>query len=131
MADLLKKGSDILEQTFEAMASQSVTYRKIDGTQDEAIILATIGTTTADTNQGQNLRIEADVQDFIIRMSTPVDDETTFEEWLGRDPLNNDAILWDGVRYLVTAKPGGREVFRFTDGYRTSIRIHTKAAGTV
>ncbi|MEQ9407745.1 MAG: hypothetical protein RIK87_08450 [Fuerstiella sp.] len=134
MVDLLKLGSDLLEKTLEANASQQIVFEKID-TKEEATLLAIIGGSSADAQENLNLRADFDSQDFIIRRATPVTlvpapvGVLTFGDWLAREPKQNDRIRWNGLVYIVSPV-FGNEAWRYTDGYHTSYRLHTKRIGT-
>lgn len=126
--NLLRVASDKLEAVFEENASELVIYRPV-GEKRTGIILATPGGRRADSDQDNSVHTDIENQDFIIRVLTEVKcQDDTFLHWLGREPEQNDEITFGEQLYLVTPTQNG-ESFRYTDAYRSSLRIHTTAAG--
>ena len=130
MTDLLRQGSDLLESIFESNASQTVVFEKID-TKERAELAATIGGNGSDAQENLNLSTDFDSLDFVIRKHTLVtltpapQTQPTFGDWLNRDPQQNDKIHWNGFVYIISPV-FGNESWRYTDGFHTSLRIHTK-----
>jgi hypothetical protein len=126
--NLLRTGSNKLDEFFEKNMSELVVYRP-RGESRTATIRVTPGGSRGGAEENQSVRTEIESQDFIVRTETPVECQSdTFLNWLGREPEQNDEIIFDGQRYLVT--PAFRdELFRYTDAFHTAIRIHTAAAG--
>lgn len=126
--NILRKAVQKLEAFCESSLSEFAVYRPA-GEQRTAQIRVTPGGSRSDADQADSMRIEADHQDFLIRIDTQVNDtEESFSDWLGREPVQNDEITFDGQKYLVTPVFGG-EPFRYQNGFRTCIRIHTVHAG--
>lgn len=126
----MKIGRDKLDTFFEQNMSVDILYRPIGETRT-ADIVATPAGSRADAEQGQSVWTEIEQHDFIIRVLTPVKCQSdTFLRWLGREPLQNDEIIFQKVKYLVTPFQNG-ELFRYTSSYRTALRIHVTSAGTV
>lgn len=115
MGDLLRQGSQWLEQMRTSHCSIPVTYRR-EGWA-EAEVQATFGRTEYEVEDGYGLRVAAQVMDFLIL----ADD-------LGFEPEPADRIVADGVVYEVMAL-AGQGHWRWSDPYRTTMRIHTKEIG--
>lgn len=128
--NLLRTASDKLEATFEENVSEWIVYRPV-GEQRTGQILATPGGRKADSDEDNSVHTDIENQDFIIRVLTEVKcQDDTFLHWLGREPEQNDEISFGNQLYLVTPLPNG-EAYRYTDAFRSSLRIHTTAAGAV
>jgi len=114
MADLLRQGSQWLEQMRTAHCSSPVEYRR---PPDAVTVSATYGKTDVELADESGLTINAHVWDFLI-----LGDE------LGFDPEPGDVIVADGRRYEVM-NLGGEGCWRWSDPYRQTYRIHTKDIG--
>lgn len=126
--DLLRIGFNKLEEFFESNMSAFVLYRP-RGEERTALIRATPGRNKSDAEETLSVRMEVEIQDFIVNCATPVEcQDQEFIDWLGRYPIQNDEITFNNQKYNVTPVPGG-EPYEFTEAYRKAIRIHTTAAG--
>ncbi len=112
MGDLLRQGSQWLEQQRTAHCSSPVTYRR---DQDSHEVVATFGRTEYEVEDDYGLRVGAQVIDFLISAEA-----FPFEE-----PETGDQIIADGVVYEVMSL-AGQGHWRWSDPYRTTMRIHTK-----
>jgi hypothetical protein len=118
MGDLLRQGSQWLEQQRSAHCSSPVTYRR---GETEATFDATFGRTEYEVEDDYGLTVAAHVTDFLV---AAVDFAPVFGE-----PQPGDRIVADGVVYEVMSL-GNQGPWRWSDPYRTTMRIHTKDVGT-
>lgn len=124
MADMLKRGSDWLQQMRTAHMSSQVEYHAVgrDGDPPQVLtVIATFGQTRfeiVDEVSGGGLTVGAHVWDFLIL----ADD-------LGLAPIPGDAIHANGRRYEVLKFGQDIHGWRWSDPYRTTYRIHTKDTG--
>jgi hypothetical protein len=96
--------------------SSPVTYRRAG--QADANVQATFGRTDYEVADDYGATIKTHVIDFLI-----------LGDDLGIEPQAGDQIVADGVVYEVMAL-GGEGCWRWSDPYRTTMRIHTKEIGT-
>jgi hypothetical protein len=126
--NLLKKGRQALDRVFEQKMSEFAVYRPL-GEQRTAKIRVTPEGRRGDAEETASVRTEIENQDFVIRCLTPVECQSDmFMNWLGREPIQNDELVFAGQRYLATPAFNS-ELFRYTSVHRTAIRIHFVAAG--
>lgn len=116
MGDLLRQGSQWLEQMRTAHCSSPVTYRR-DTTAWS--VSATFGRTAYEVADESGLTVGSHVWAFLILA----------EVLPGIEPKPGDVIAADGRRYEVL--PLGEDVrgWRWSDPYRTTYRIHTRDIG--
>ena len=114
MSDLLRQGSEWLEQQRTAHCSSPVEYRCKGATMN---VMATFGRTEMELADESGLTITAQVWDFLIN-----------SESLIREPEAADVIAANGRRYEVM-NLGGEGCWRWSDPYRHTYRIHTKDVG--
>ncbi|MGC9455255.1 MAG: hypothetical protein ACP5HU_10380 [Phycisphaerae bacterium] len=115
--DLLRHGSQWLAAQLAAHAASQVTYRRAD---TELVLSATFGRTEYEVEDDYGLRVGAEVTDFLILAADFI---PTFGE-----PEPGDQIISDGVAYEVMAL-AGQGHWRWSDPYRTTMRIHVKQVG--
>lgn len=120
MADLLNTSSAWLEDQREAFLSRTVIYQR--GT-DTVEVTATIGRTlfAVDNGDGAALRVES--RDYLIRAARLVLDGDVIL------PRSGDQVheMQDGVIFIYQVMaPGDEPVWRYSDPYRRTLRIHTK-----
>jgi len=120
VTDLLQKGMAWLEDQRTKFMTQSVVYQR---GEDSVEVPATIGTTTFNVDDGGGALLRIESRDYLIRAADLV--------------LGGNAILpkrGDRIRetsgsqvfiYEVMA-PGDEPCWRWSDGYRQTLRIHTK-----
>jgi len=118
VGDLLRQGSQWLEQQRSAHCSSQVTYRR--GAQEQALS-ATFGRTQYEVQDDFGLVVAAHVTDFLVAAA---DFAPVFGE-----PQPGDQIIADGVVHEVMSL-GNQGHWRWSDPYRTTMRIHTKEVGT-
>ncbi len=114
MVDLLRQGSQWLEQQRTAFCSSPVEYRR---PPDMYPVSATYGKTDVELADESGLTIDTAVWDFLIL----ADD-------LGFEPEPGDVIATDGRRYEVM-NLSSEGCWRWSDPYRQTYRIHTKDIG--
>ncbi len=114
MGDLLRQGSQWLEQQRRAHCSSPVTYRR---GATELVINATIGRSEYEVEDDYGVRLMVQVADFLILAEefTP-----TFTE-----PQVGDKIVSDSQVYEVMSL-SGQGHYRWSDPYHTTLRIHSK-----
>lgn len=117
MADLLRKGSQWLEQMRKAHLSSPVTYRRSG--QADLQLNATYGKTNYEVVDESGFTTGGHVWDFLI-----LADELTNSE-----PEPGDVIVADGRRFEVLAWGNDIRGWRWSDPYRQTYRIHTKDIG--
>jgi hypothetical protein len=120
VADLLKQGSDWLEDQRHKHLSRTVTYRRGAVSVE---ISATVGRTTFEIDSGTGFLERIESRDYLVLSADLV---------LGGQatlPERGDLIVeTDGsavFSYEVTA-PGTEPAWRYSDPYRKTLRIHTK-----
>ena len=101
-------------QTLEHL-SVPVLYRTRDGQAFEA--RAVIGSTVYEAADGGGMIVRTETRDFIIPASL-----------LPLEPSRGDCVVWRGTVYEVLA-PDGSPCWRWSDGFHTMKRIHTKETG--
>jgi len=114
MTDMLREGSDWLEQMRTQHCSSPVEYRRGDET---VAVNATFGRTSYEIADESGLTVGAHIWDFLI-----------LGEDLGLEPEPGDVIAANGRKYEVM-NFGGEGCWRWSDPYRTTCRIHTRDVG--
>ena len=114
MSNLLKRGSDWLEQQRKEHCSSQVEYRRDGQTYD---VVATFGKTDLEVADESGLTVQSHVWDFLI---TAAD--------LNFEPEAGDVIAANGRKYEVMDL-GSEGCWRWSDPYRVTYRIHTKDVG--
>jgi len=128
VADLLEKSSAWLEDQRDKFMSRTVIYQR-PGTPGPDIVevTATIGQTLFAVDNGEGAALQVESRDYLIRASNLV---------LGGGPVlprRGDQIheLQDGVIFIYEVMaPGDEPVWRYSDPYRRTLRIHTKQVDT-
>ena len=123
MGDLLRQGTQWLGDMLKQHVSSPVTYRRpstSSGQVTKAVIDATYGRTQYEVKDEHGLRIGAEVIDFLVSAEV-------FAPMFG-EPEAGDQIVADGVVYEVMDL-AGQGHWRWSDPYRTTMRIHTKEVG--
>jgi len=118
VGDLLRQGGQWLEQQRTTHCSSQVTYRR---EATELPVDATFGRTEYEVEDDYGLRVGVQVTDFLILAEAF---SPTFDE-----PEAGDRIVADGVVYEVM-NLAGQGHWRWSDPYRTTMRIHTKEVAT-
>jgi hypothetical protein len=124
MGDLLKVGSDWLQDQLKTHASQSVIYQR--GTESVGVA-ATIGKTIFEVDDGYGVVEKIESRDFLIHAAELILGESqTLPERGDRIRETQGAVIYI---YEVMA-PGKEPHYRFSDSYRKQLRIHTKHVDT-
>jgi hypothetical protein len=120
MADVLERASAWLEDQRTRHASHAVTYVR-GGRAVE--VLATIGKTTFEVDDGYGVLVRHESRDFLVLATELALDGQAFLPQRG-DRIQETQGQQTFV-YEVTA-PGKEPVWRYSDPYRKTLRIHTK-----
>ena len=114
MTDLLRQGSQWLEEQRDAHCSSPVEYRR-----DAQVLTvnATFGRTSFEIADESGLTVGSHVWDFLI-----------LAEALGLEPEPGDVIAANGRQYEVM-NFSSDGCWRWSDPYRQTYRIHTKDIG--
>ena len=115
--NLLRSGSQWLEQMRTAHMTSPVEYRTPGSPPDSYTVNATYGKTDYEVTNDYGATIRTHVIDFLI-----------MGEELNLEPKPGDAIVADGQKYEVM-NLAGEGCWRWSDPYRTTLRIHTKDIG--
>ena len=130
MTDLMDLGRTLLDSTMESCRSVSAEFIKCGEVSGVMINVSPLGAQRR-SDTGDHFVVDYEVQDFAIRLNTPVDPGgEEFQEWLERDVELGDRIILDGVIYRA-GDDRGNPPFDFTSSKRTSIRIHSVMIGEV
>jgi hypothetical protein len=122
MTNLLKTASDKLASLMKSHAGTSVTVRR---GASSATATATVGSTPFETRDGEgNVVQQFESRDYLMLAADyqPAGSQV--------EPQRGDQIdeVVDGTTYTyeVMSPDDGTPVFRYTDRFRTQLRIHTK-----
>jgi hypothetical protein len=124
VADLLDQGAAWLEDQRRLHFAQPVVYRRGAQTLE---VLATIGRTLFEHPKEYGIVERTETRDYLI---------TTAELVMGGNvvlPQRGDQIreTKDAKTFLYEVMAPGKEpVWRYSDPYRRTLRIHTKLVGT-
>lgn len=124
MTNILRDGSNWLQQQRKQHFSTKVTYRR---DKDSVDVQATIGRTVFEQADTQGTLIRTEVRDYLIDASDLVLDGKPItpsagdriEEFVGNQKFVNEVM-----------SIGGEPPWRYSDPYRTTYRIHTKHIAT-
>ncbi len=115
MSNILKKGIDFLAEKLKAHASEIVVYKR---GLDTITIQATSGKTNYQIEDESGFKIGGLVIDFLFAAQDLVINGTQ------TTPQAGDQIKINSAIYEVMFLPDG--CWRYSDPYRTIIRLHTK-----
>ena len=124
MTDLLQQGSDWLEAKRTQYASRVVTYAR--GAQSVEV-LATIGKTTFEVDDGYGVLVRHESRDFLILTADLVLDDTPTLPQRGdciRETQDQQVFVYE------VSAPGKEPCWRFSDAFRKTLRIHSKQVDT-
>ena len=124
MTDLLQQGSDWLEAKRTQYASRVVTYAR--GAQSVEV-LATIGKTTFEVDDGYGVLVRHESRDFLILTADLVLDAEQVLPQRGdriRETQNQTVFIYE------VSAPGKEPCWRYSDPYRKTLRIHTTEIAT-
>jgi len=114
MVDLLSTGAAWLAGVLKTHASQEVEYRRGAVT---FLVQATFAITQRELNDADGFTVATFVTDFLIAYAD-----------LGEDPVCGDIIVANGEKFELL-ELGDQGCWRWTDGHRNMVRIHTKDIG--
>ena len=120
MPDLLKEGSDWLEDQRTDFLSRTVTYQR---DPDEVEVLATVGRTVFRIDGAYGLQQRHEARDYLFLAADLVLDAVVVL------PVAGDRIreVQGAVAYTYEVMaPGGEPPWRYSDLYRKTLRVHTK-----
>lgn len=125
MVDLLKTGSDFLEARRKAYMTQTVTYQR---GVDTVSVSATIGRTVFEVDREAGIHEEVEARDYLIQTADLALNSVAVL------PVAGDRILETAggttYTYEVMSPPGNEPPYRYSDAYRTTLRVHTKLVTT-
>ena len=124
MADLVQTGSDWLADQLKEHVSRQVVYRR--GAQEVAV-QATIGRTLLKLDDGYGgVRMEWTDRDFLIHAADLVLGAVAVLPERGdkvRETVGSTTFVYEVMA------PGKEPAWRWSDGFRKLLRIHTKQVG--
>ena len=120
--DLLEQASTWLEEQRSAFATRSISYER--GT-DLAIVPATVGRTVFRTDDSYGAQIRTETRDYLILAADLVLPGIGPTLPQRGDRIRETAGTGRPLVYEVMA-PGDEPVWRYSDPYCKTLRIHTK-----
>jgi len=121
MADMLKNAMSWLESQRKKHLSNPVIYRR---SKSSVEIQATIGKTLFKIQDEYGRIVHYESRDYLISSAELIiKDAVTL-------PQKGDEIIENGFVYEVMA-PTNEPEWRYSDTYRSTLRIHTKLTGKV
>ena len=120
MSDLLQRGAEWLGGMFRQHAARPVVYRRGD---ESASVLATVGRTLFELADAAGEQVQYESRDYLIAAADLVLDGSQVEPQRG-DRIE-EVLGGQTLTYEVMA-PGQEPPWRYSDPYRTTLRIHTK-----
>ena len=124
MTDLLEQASSWLDEQRIQYMSKLVSYQRGETSID---VLATIGRTVFEIDDGTGVLEKIESRDFLIVASHLVLDSEPILPQPG-DRIKETA--GDKVYVYEVLAPGKEPCYRFSDLYRNTLRIHTKHVDT-
>jgi len=124
MSDLLQSGAAWLASQMHSHAAHEITYKR---GAEQLPLVATIGKTLFETTNEHGIVERIESRDFMVRAGDLI---------LGGNvvtPLRGDHIRETAGNQTCTYEvlaPGREPAWRYSDAYRTLLRIHTKLVGT-
>ncbi|MCL2647570.1 MAG: hypothetical protein FWD61_11285 [Phycisphaerales bacterium] len=123
MVDLLQKGMAWLEDQRTKFMTQSVVYQRGD---DSVEVPATLGTTVFNIDDGGGALLRIEARDYLIRASDLMIGETPILPKRGDRIRETSGSGVEQVYVYEVVGPGDEPCWRWSDGYRQTLRIHTK-----
>jgi len=126
VADLLQKASAWLEDQRVRHMTQPVVYQR-PPSPDTVCVLATIGTTVFQIDDGAGALLRIESRDYLIRAADLVLAGNAILPKRGdriRETSGNQVIVYEVVG------PSDEPCWRWSDAYRQTLRIHTKQVDT-
>lgn len=124
MTDLLAAGAGWLRDQRKKHATRAVTYRR---GADAVVVQATIGRTVCEQDDGTGIVVRSQVRDYLIDAADLIlQNQLTLPE-RGDRVEETDG----GQKFTYEVMPLGTEShWRYSDPYRTTLRIHTRHIDT-
>lgn len=113
---MLESAARSLREAQLLSAASDIVYRHHGGTLS---LKAVAGRTVFRTSDDSGAYVRTETRDFIVPAGL-----------LDFEPEVGDEIVFAGSVYEVLA-PGGESVWRWSDRFKTALRIHTKEIGVV
>jgi hypothetical protein len=120
VTDLLERGAAWLEEQRRAHMTRTVTYQR---GQQSVEVAATVGKTVFRVDNGYGLLERHETRDYLVSANDLVLDGQTVLPKAGDRVIEAEAKMI--FTYEVMA-PGNEPVWRYSDPYRKTLRIHTK-----
>jgi hypothetical protein len=120
VADLLQQASDWLETKRTQYASHVVTYVRGERSVE---LLATIGKTTFEVDDGYGVLVRNESRDFLILAADLILGGQQEEPQRGdqiRETQNQHVFVYE------VSAPDKTHCWRYSDAFRKTFRIHTK-----
>ena len=111
---MIRTGIDALRASQLAVLAVDATYRR---GAEERRVKAVVGRTVFRSMNEYGAWTRTETRDFIIPSAQ-----------LDIEPQTGDEVVFDGGVYEVLA-PSNEPVWRWSDPYRTAVRVHTKHTG--
>ena len=122
--DMLKDGSDWLEEKRKQYASRPVTYHR---GLFQVEVQATVGKTVFEVDDGSGILEKVESRDFLILAEDLVLNTVRTLPQRGDRIRETDG---DTVYVYEVLAPGKEPHYRFSDPYRKTLRVHTKQIDT-
>jgi len=132
MADLLEQAAGWLDGMRAQHLSRRVVYSRGD---DSVEVAATIGRTVFEIDDGSGAVVQWESRDFLIAAAdlamggSPVEPQPGDRIWETAGGPSTSSGQEKVLVYEVMA-PGKEPCWRWSDPYRTTLRVHTKQVGT-
>ncbi len=127
MADLLERGSNWLEDQRTRHATRPITYQRGALTSDP--IDATVGRTVFESADQFGVIQKTESRDYLMLRTDLVLNGVVTLPQRGdrvRETQDDEQFVYE----VVSPTGGGEPVFRYSDPYRKTLRIHTKHIDT-
>lgn len=121
MTNLLKRASDWLQSQQKQFAAETVVYRRGSAS---VTLAATIGRTERDVEDLSGMVVRSESRDYLIHAADLVLDGAATLPERGDEIVETTEA---GELVYVVLPVDGREVWRYSDPFRTRLRIHTQA----
>jgi len=112
-----------LEDQRTKFMTQSVVYQRGD---DSVEVPATLGTTVFNIDDGGGALLRIEARDYLIRASDLMIGETPILPKRGDRIRETSGSGVEQVYVYEVVGPGDEPCWRWSDGYRQTLRIHTK-----
>ena len=125
MADLLNTGAAYLAGQLKASASEAVTYSRPSVPVSGSLQTTYARQLLSVTDRSGHVRVERADRDFVFSRADLV---ALLGAWDDSTDARGDRVtLADGDVYEVTPMGVNEPAWRFSDPFKTLVRVHTKA----